>query len=282
MPDDPNEDQTADEGEQSPLDQTLERRLKSHLGTTAGRIVLAVVGVALIALIVGLVRACGGSDDPARSLSEAADKIAEELNDAAVDVGDGHLDDLADEVTDAARRLARLAEPDYSDLEDLDATSGPVWDVNDAVERYMERAATVAEGASSEDRADAALQATRRAALLATGSSWHADWTALALAWWNLDFDQNARRYDEKDAERYFEAARAFADADAAMFRADAAYQVAKAELAVATFESDSARNRARDSLEDAADALDDAEREWERASDDLNYFHDLITWRDR
>ena len=159
--------------------------------------------------------------------------------------------------------------------------SEPVWDANDAVERYMERAASVAEAAFSEDRADAAVKATRRAASFVTDSSWHSDWTALSVVWLDLNFEENARSYDDKDAERYFEATRTFVDADTAKFRADAAYQLARAELAVATFDSDSARSRARDSREDAKDALDDAEREWERASDDENYFYEKIDWRD-
>ena len=55
-----------------------------------------------------------------------------------------------------------------------------------------------------------------------------------------------------------------------------------RAELAVASFGSEAARKRARAALEDAKDNLDDAEHELERASDDWDYFYDLITWRDR
>ena len=222
----------------------------------------------------------GGDADPVKGLSEAASEIADDLNEAAIDVGDSSLDDIADELTAAARRLARVDEQDYEDLDDLDEVTEPSWDVYDAVSRYMERAASVAEAASSEDRAGAALKATRRAASFVTDSSWHSDWNAFAVIWWDLDFEENARSYDDNDAERYFEATRAFLDAETAVYTAYAAYQVARAELAVATFGSDSALSRARDSLEDAEDALDDAEREWERASDDLDYFSDKIDWR--
>ena len=83
----PNGEQSPDE-DQSPLDKALER-LKSDLKTRNGRIIGAVVAVALVVLIVGLVRACGGNDDPVRSLSEAASEIADNLNEAAVDVGGG-------------------------------------------------------------------------------------------------------------------------------------------------------------------------------------------------
>ena len=103
----PNGEQSPDE-DQSPLDKALER-LKSDLKTRNGRIIGAVVAVALVVLIIGLVRACGGNDDPVRSLSEAASEIADDLNDAAVDVGDSSLDDIADDLTDAARQLARVA-----------------------------------------------------------------------------------------------------------------------------------------------------------------------------
>ena len=285
MPSDSNEDQSPNEDEQAPLDKALER-LKSDLKTRNGRIIGAVVAVALVVLIVGLVRACGGDGgdvaaDPVKSLSEAASEIADNLNEAAVDVGDSSLDDIADDVIDSARQLARVAEPDYDDLDDLNEAGDVVWTVNEAIQRYMERAASVPEDAGSEKRADAALKATRRAASFVTDSSWHSDWTAFAVVWWDLNFEENARSYDDKDAERYFEALRTFVDADTAKFRADAAYQVARAEFAVALFDSDSARSRARDSREDAKDALDDAEREWERASDDTNYFHEKIDWRD-
>ena len=52
--------------EQSPLDKAL-RRLKSDLTARNGRIILAVVAVALIALVAGLVHACGGDYDRAES-----------------------------------------------------------------------------------------------------------------------------------------------------------------------------------------------------------------------
>lgn len=281
MPSDSNEDQSPNEDEQSPLDKALER-LKSDLKTRNGRIIGAVVAVALVVLIIGLVRACGGSGDPATSLSDAATEIAIDLNDAAVDVGDSSLDDIADDLTDAARRLARVVPSDHGDLEDLEESLDAVQDAGNAVERYVERAATIAEGSISEERADAALGATQRAASFVTGSSWNSDWTNLARIWWNLDFEENARSYDEKDADRYFEATETFAETDTARSKANAEYQVARAELAVASFGSEAARKRARDALEDAKDDLDDAERELERASDDFDYFYDLITWRER
>ena len=281
MPSDSNGDQSPNEDEQSPFDKVLER-LKSDLKTRNGRIVGAVVAVALVVLIIGLVRACGGDDDPVMSLSDAASEIADDLNDAAIDVGDASLDDIADDVTDGARQLARVSESDYEDLEDLEEPFAAIWDVNDAVERYMERSVAVAEGALSEERAEAALGATRRAASFVTGSSWHSDWTDLGRVFQHLDFEENARRYDDKDADRYFEAFEPYADADTAKAKANAEYQVARAELAAASFGSDGARTRARDDLEDAQANLDDAERELERASDDWDYFYDLITWRDR
>ena len=50
--------------------------------------------------IVGLMSACGrdGSDgaDPVRSLSAPASEIADDLNEAAADVGDSSLDAIAD------------------------------------------------------------------------------------------------------------------------------------------------------------------------------------------
>ena len=52
--------------EQSPLDKALQR-LKSDLTARNGRIILAVVAVASIALIAGLVHACGGDHYPAES-----------------------------------------------------------------------------------------------------------------------------------------------------------------------------------------------------------------------
>ena len=58
---------------------------------------------------------------------------------------------------DNARQLARVAEPDYDDLEELEEATDAVWNVNTAIERYMDRAATVAEGAASKARAEAAL-----------------------------------------------------------------------------------------------------------------------------
>ena len=54
---------------------------------------------ALLALALGLLSACGGDggdDDPAASLSSAATEIADDLNEAAADVGDSGLDDLAE------------------------------------------------------------------------------------------------------------------------------------------------------------------------------------------
>ena len=278
----PNEEQSPNEDDQPTSDEALQR-LKAALNTRNGRIVAAVVAVALVALIVGLVRACGGGDDdPVLSLANAASEIADDLNDAAVDVGDASLDAIADDLTGAARRLARVAEPDYGDLEDWEEPLAAVWDVYEAAESYMEWAADIAEGAISEERADAALNAAQSAASFVTSSSRHSDWTRFVQIWWNLDFDENARNYDQKDADRYFEASETFAEADTAKFKANAEYQVARAELAVASFGSEAARKRARDALEDAKDDLDDAERELERAWDDFNYFHDLITWRDR
>ena len=64
----------------------------------------------------------------AASLSDAATEIASDLTDAAAHVGDSNLPgkaslaDIAREVTDAARRLASVAEPDYDDLGDVDET----------------------------------------------------------------------------------------------------------------------------------------------------------------
>ena len=119
MPDDPHEDQTSDEDEQSPADNALER-LKSHLSTTAGRIVLALVGVALIALIIGLVRACGGAGDPVKSLSEAAAEIAEEFDDDAFEIGG--LQIPANDVVYHARNLAQIPAPEYDDLDGVERT----------------------------------------------------------------------------------------------------------------------------------------------------------------
>ena len=281
MSDDTHESQTPDEDEQSPLDQMVER-VKAHLSTTAGRIVLAVVGVALIVLIIGLVRACGGSNDnPARSLSEAADKIAEELNDAADDVGDSRLDDLADEVTDAARRLARVSEPDYDDLEDLDETSDAIWDVNDAIERYMEGAVTVGEGAVSEKRAEAALNAVESAASFVADSSWNPDWADLARRWDVLNVEERAIDYEERHRERYLEAGDEYSEVYAVWVRANARYHVARAVAAVASFGDGAARRDARDALSEASDNRDDAQADLDRAGEDWNYFYDLIVWRD-
>ena len=281
MPDDPNEDQTPDEDEQSSLDQALER-LKSHLGNTAGRVVLAVVGVALIALIIGLVRACGDADDPARSLSEAADKIADNLNEAAVDVGDPSLDDIADDLTDAARQLARIAEPDYGDLDDLDEATDALWNVNEAIERYMERAATVGEGARAQKRAEAALNAVESAASFIADSSWNPDWAALATRWDVLNFEERAIDYEERHRERYLEAGDEHSEVYTAWANANARYHVARAEAAVASFGDDAARRSARDALSNASDNRDDAQADLDRAGEDWNYFYDLIVWRDR
>ena len=240
----------------------------------------AVAVAAMVALIVGVVRACGGGDDPVASISSAANEAAADLNDAAVDVDDAGLDDLSDFVTDAARRLSRVAAPDYGDLEDLAEASTATAAVQFVVSGYLERAVTVAERASSEERAEAALRAARRAASFLTDSFAHfADLNRMAL---NLEFEEDARRYDDDDADGYFKAIEAFLEAGRKGANANAEYHIARAELAVASFRGDSARSRARDALEDAQDDLDDAERELERTSDDVDYFHGLINWRDR
>ena len=71
-------------------------KAQTRSGHLAGVLALA----ALLALVLGLLSACGGDgsdDDPAASLSSAATEIADDLNEAAADVGDSDLDDLADE-----------------------------------------------------------------------------------------------------------------------------------------------------------------------------------------
>ncbi|MXZ66089.1 MAG: hypothetical protein F4Z00_11170 [Acidimicrobiaceae bacterium] len=153
-----------------------------------------------LAALLSLLSACGGDnggDDPAKSLSSAATEIADDLNEAAVDVGDPTLDDLADEVIDNARQLARVAEPDYDDLGDLDETTDAVWSVNAAIERYMDRAATVAEGAASEARAEAALGAVERAASWSgANAAYHVARAEAAVA----GFGDAAARRDASDA----------------------------------------------------------------------------------
>lgn len=277
---DPGGEQAADDGEQSALGSPLEGAA-SILKRRNAQIVAAAVVVALAALVVVLVRGCGGGDDPAASLSNAASGIASRLNDAADDVGDSGLDDAADEATDAARRLARVAEPDYGDLDDVDATNLAIGDVDSAIWLYGERAAQIAESAVSEGRAEAALDAARIAASFVANSSWHEEWNNLYRIWWSLDLERNARRYDEKDVDRYVEAQEALNAAWTEQSKASAEFSVARAEMAVASFRSDTARSRARDALKDAEEDLDDADSELERAYDDVDYFRGLITWRD-
>ena len=280
VPDDTNEDQTPDEDEQSTLDQAI-KRLKSHLSTTAGRVALAVVGVALLVLIIGLVRACSGEDHPAESLSGAADKIAAELSDAAIDVGDLSLNDLANEVVDSARHLARVAEPDYDDREELQEATNAVWNVNDAIERYMERATTVAEGSASKARAEAALNAVESAASFIADSSWLPVWADLVTRWDVLNFEERAIDYEERHRERYLEAGDEYEKAYDAWASANAKYHVARAEAAVASLGDAAGHRDARDALADASDVRDDAQADLDRAVEDLNYFSDLIVWRD-
>ena len=61
---------------------------------------LAAVACAMALGSVGLVSACGGHGgdgaDPVRSLSAPASEIADDLNEAAADVGDSSLDAIAD------------------------------------------------------------------------------------------------------------------------------------------------------------------------------------------
>ena len=253
--------------------------------TTRGHVARGLALAALLALVLGLLSACGdgdgGSDDPAASLSSAATEIADDLGEAAIDVGDTSLDDIADEVNDAARQLARVAEPDYDDLEDLSDLGDATWEMNEAIERYMERAATVAEDVLSEKRAEAALNAVGSAASFIEGSSWNPLWTELARRWVVLDFEEGAIDYEERHRERYMDASDEFADADTARAVANARYQVARAEAAVASFSDDAARRSARDALKDASDNRDDAQLDLNRAEEDWNYFYDLIVWRD-
>ena len=238
----------------------------------------------LLALPIGLLSACGGDngdDDPATSLSSAATEIADDLNEAAADVGDSDLDNLADNVIDNARQLARVAEPDYDDLGDLDETTDAVWSVNAAIERYMDRAATVAEGAASEARAEAALGAVERAASFISDSSWHPGWADLVRRWDVLNFEEKAIDYEERHRERYLEAGDKSSEVYAAWTNANAAYHVARAEAAVASFGDADARRDASDALTEASNNRDDAQADLDRAGEDWNYFYDLIVWRD-
>ena len=256
-----------------------------------------------LALLLGLLSACGGDggdDESATSLSSAATELttdlndstpslpsaaaelADDLTDAAVDIGDPSLTDLADEVADAARRLASVTQPDYGDLDDVNAASIPLLDIDLAIGRYMDRAATIAEEAPSQERAETALSVTRRAASFVTDSSLHTELRNLARIWVELDFEKYALRYDETAADRYFEANETSDEAFDALVKAVARYQVARAELAVAFYDSDAVRSRAQDALDEARSNLDDAERESERAQQDFGHFYDLITWRDR
>ena len=271
----PGGEQAADHGEQAALG-SPSGPAASILKKRSARVAAAAAAAAAVALIVVLVRGCGGAEDPAASLSSAADKIASTLN-----AGDSGLVDEADEVAGAARRLAGAAEPDYGDLEDLDATIAAVEDVDGAIREYMSWAAGISESAASEGRAEAALGALRRAATFVTNSSWHAEWTNLERIRWTLDLERNARRYDEKDLDRYVGAREALEAAWAAHSKAWAEMLVAKAQLRVASYGSGAERQRARDALEDAEQILDDAADEHERAYDDAEFFRGLITWRD-
>ena len=253
--------------------------------TKRGHIVRGLGLAALLALVLGLLSACGddggSDDDPVASLSSAATEMADDLNDAAVDVGDSSLDDIADELRAAARQLARIAEPDYDELDDLNEAVDAVWNANDAIERYMERAATVAEDVLSEKRAEAALNAVERAASLIVDSSWQPDWTELVRRWNVLDFEERAIDYEERHGERYLEFYDESAEVYEAWGRANAKYHLARAEAAVASFGDDAARRSARDALKDASDKRDDAQADRDRADEDWQYFYDLIVWRD-
>ena len=185
------------------------------------------------------------------------------------------------EVTDNARQLARVNEPDYDNLEDLDETTDAVWAVNAAIERYMERAATVAEGAASEARAEAALNAVERAADFIADSSWHPHWADLVRRWDVLNVEERAIDYEERHRERYLEAGDKSSEVYAAWSGANAAYHVARAEAAVASFGDADARRDARDALTEASNTRDDAQADVDRAGEDWNYFYELIVWRD-
>ena len=279
---DPGGEPAADNGERSPLDSPPERSA-SILRTRSGQVAIAAAVVALVVLVVVLVRSCGGGGNPAAGLSNAASGIASRLDDAAADVGDWTLDDMAGNVADEAEHLAAVAEPDYGDLEDVEAALSAVWYVDGAIGSYMARAAQIAQstGSGGEGRARAASDAARAAASFVAGSSWREEWGNLGRVWWTLDLERNALRYDDEDVDRYIEAQEALQAAEAAQSKAWAELYVASAELGVAKYGSDTDRSRARDALEDAEQDLDDAESGLERAYDDLDHFSGLITWRD-
>ena len=113
---------------------------------------------------------------------------------------------------------------------------GAVWEVHEAIQRYLESAESIVSTVDTEaDRRVAALNAIQPAASFVTDSSWYEEWGNLASVQAKLYFETNAIRYDDDDAERYFEALETFDEALAAKYKTSAKHQLAWAEFWVAS-----------------------------------------------
>ena len=281
MSDHPIDDMPDPEDGPPPSSQAWGERLKAMLQETSGKVILAIAGVAIILLFIGVARACGGAGDSAASISEAASELADDLDDISLNTNVGNLDDEADNVHDAARRLARNATPEFDNLDDLESTFEDVRSVRQAILSYIDRAADLAEISSNEEDAEEASKALERAAEFIESDSVSAAVVDLTRTSIDVYFEENARRYDDRDAERYLEAVETTTQLQIDEDIATVEYNKARAAIAVANYGSNSDQDKAYDRLEQARDARNEADEELERAWDDRVYFSDLIEWRE-
>ena len=246
---------------------------------------LAVVGFALI--VVSLVGSCGGGggDEPAESISEAATELADDLSDLNPDTEQGNLDSPTDSVRNAAQRLARYANPEYDDVHDLRDAVEAVRDLRQEVMTYIEEASMLNRRASldSEDDARASLEALERAREFISSDSIRAASAELMSTYIDVDFERNARRYEERDGERYLEAVRARTEAQLELDSADATTWAIQADAVVVYFDgSEADKEKVNKEFEEALDIRNEAHGELQRHLDDVRFYEDLIEWRDR
>lgn len=231
-----------------------------------------VLRVGFVALLIGLMAACGGdadngngADDGAgnstNSVSNEATEIAADLSSAAADIDSVALQEAADEVTSQADLLVRqeaamsseeLQVSDYIYWQHMVGNFGSVYT---GVKEYLKIATSLVEDAPDEQSASAALNAARRAEGFIADNSGNI--VEIWMAWARSDDDTSSELLEVEEAYR-----EAVFDTEASR----AKMLLAQAEVGIARFQDDEAMSRALEAQRQAQNALEEAEAAQERA----------------
>ncbi len=260
------------------------RILKFSLKDRVTQIILAVAGVLLIVVIIGLVRACGDGDDPIGELTSGAEDIVETLADHADEVGEDDLYDEADRIRDAERDLRRHSDIDYDDIDDLQDFADDAGLFGTRIYWYMVTAVEIASWSSDQETSDSALEAARTAGDYLTNDAALRIGRSLAETMVDTELEERARRDDDESAKEYVEAAHRLLDATETAVQAEVDFWIRRAEAAIEirSLDDSEARDRLQDSLDDSYNRKEDADEEFDRAVDDFDYYRDRVSWRDQ